>query len=75
MRLRTDAFAHASSPPAPALTLESINAAAPQGTSSERALILKNTWNALLSDNTDPPLASYTILQSDVAGPFEQTHT
>jgi hypothetical protein len=55
--------------------LESINAAAPQGTSSERALILKNTWNALLSDNTDPPLASYTILQSDVAGPFEQTHT
>jgi hypothetical protein len=32
---------HASSPPAPALTLESINAAAPQGTSSERALILK----------------------------------
>ena len=108
--------AHASSPPAPALTLESINAAAPQGTSSERALILKtevlldrdgfspgeidgkngdnfrkalaafqqtknlaasgkldaDTWNALLSDNTDPPLTSYTILQSDVAGPFDK---
>jgi peptidoglycan hydrolase-like protein with peptidoglycan-binding domain len=91
--------AHASSPPAPALTLESINAAAPQGTRSERALILKtevlldrdgfspgeidgkngdnfrkalaafqqaknlavsgkldaDTWNALVSDNTDPP--------------------
>jgi hypothetical protein len=108
--------AHASSPRAPALTLESINAAAPQGTSSEPALILKtevlldragfspgeidgkngdnfrkalaafqqtknlaasgkldaDTWNALLSDNTDPPLTSYTILQSEVAGPFDK---
>ena len=31
-----------------------------------------DTWNALLSDNTDPPLTSYTILQSDVAGPFDK---
>jgi lipoprotein-anchoring transpeptidase ErfK/SrfK len=31
-----------------------------------------DTWNALLSDNADPPLASYTILQSDVAGPFDK---
>ena len=31
-----------------------------------------DTWNALLSDNTDPPLTSYTILQSDVAGPFDR---
>jgi lipoprotein-anchoring transpeptidase ErfK/SrfK len=31
-----------------------------------------DTWNALLSDNTDPPLTSYTILQSDVAGPFDE---
>jgi lipoprotein-anchoring transpeptidase ErfK/SrfK len=31
-----------------------------------------DTWNALLSDNTDPPLTSYTISESDVAGPFEE---
>jgi lipoprotein-anchoring transpeptidase ErfK/SrfK len=29
-----------------------------------------DTWNALLSDNTDPPLALYTISENDVAGPF-----
>jgi Putative peptidoglycan binding domain len=31
-----------------------------------------DTWNALLSDNTDPPLTSYTISENDVAGPFEK---
>ena len=31
-----------------------------------------DTWSALLSDNTDPPLTSYTILQSEVAGPFDK---
>jgi len=31
-----------------------------------------DTWNALLSDNTDPPLTSYTILQRDLAGPFDE---
>jgi peptidoglycan hydrolase-like protein with peptidoglycan-binding domain len=29
-----------------------------------------STWNALISDNTDPPLTSYTISESDVAGPI-----
>ena len=107
---------HTSSPPAPALTSESINAAAPQGTSRDPALIVKtevlldrdgfspgeidgkggenfrkalgafqqaknlpasgkldaDTWNELVSVNTDPPLTSYTILQSDVVGPFDK---
>jgi peptidoglycan hydrolase-like protein with peptidoglycan-binding domain len=107
---------HRSSSQAPALTSESINAAAPQGTSSDPAIIIKtevlldrdgfspgeidgkngdnfrkalaafqqaknraasgkldaDTWNALFSDNTDPPLMSYTISQSDVAGPFDE---
>ena len=102
--------------PAPALTSDSINAAAPQGASSDPALIVKtevlldrdgfspgeidgkngdnfrkalaafqqrknlpasgkldaDTWNALLSDNTDPPLTSYTISENDVAGPFDR---
>jgi lipoprotein-anchoring transpeptidase ErfK/SrfK len=31
-----------------------------------------STWNALLSDNTDPPLRSYTISESDVTGPFDK---
>jgi lipoprotein-anchoring transpeptidase ErfK/SrfK len=31
-----------------------------------------DTWNALLSDNADPPLTSYTISESDVAGPFDK---
>jgi lipoprotein-anchoring transpeptidase ErfK/SrfK len=31
-----------------------------------------DTWNALLSDNTDPPLTSYTISENDVAGPFDK---
>ena len=30
------------------------------------------TWNALLSDNTAPPLTSYTITQDDLAGPFAE---
>jgi lipoprotein-anchoring transpeptidase ErfK/SrfK len=29
-----------------------------------------DTWNALVSDNTDPPLTSYMISENDVAGPF-----
>ena len=96
----------------PVLTSDSINAAAPQGASSDPALIVKTevlldrdgfspgeidgkngdnfrkalaafqqarnfaasgtldaeTWSALLSDNTDPPLTSYTISETDVAG-------
>ena len=106
---------HGSPPPAPALTSETINAAAPQGASSEPAIIVKTevlldrdgllgeidgkngdnfrkalaafqqaknlaasgkldpeTWNALLSDNTDPPLTSYTISDKDLAGPFNK---
>ena len=31
-----------------------------------------DTWNTLLSDNDDPPLTSYTISESDVAGPFDK---
>jgi lipoprotein-anchoring transpeptidase ErfK/SrfK len=31
-----------------------------------------STWNALLSDNADPPLTSYAISESDVAGPFDE---
>src|SRR6476660_261046 len=107
---------HGSSSSAPAQTVESINAAAPQGAVSDRALIVKievlldrdgfspgeidgkngdnfrkalagfqqaknlrasgkldaDTWYALLSENTDPPLTSYTISESDVAGPFSK---
>jgi lipoprotein-anchoring transpeptidase ErfK/SrfK len=107
---------HGSPSPAPAVTAESINAAAPQGGSSDPALIVKtevlldrdgfspgeidgkngdnfrkalaafqqtnnlapsgkldaDTWNALLSENTDPPLTSYVISENDVAGPFEK---
>jgi lipoprotein-anchoring transpeptidase ErfK/SrfK len=105
---------HGSPSPAPAVTAASINAAAPQGASSDPALIVKtevlldrdgfspgeidgkngdnfrkalaafqqtnnlapsgkldaDTWNALLSDNADPPLTSYTISENDGAGPF-----
>ena len=108
---------HGSSSPAPALSSESINVAAPQGASSDPTLIVKtevlldrdgfsageidgkngdnfrkalaafqqaknvaasgkldaDTWNALLSDNTGPPLTSYTISESDVAGPFDKS--
>src|SRR6476660_501655 len=31
-----------------------------------------DTWNALISDNADPPLTSYTISENDLAGPFEK---
>jgi peptidoglycan hydrolase-like protein with peptidoglycan-binding domain len=32
-----------------------------------------DTWNALLSDNTDPPLTSYTISENDAAGPLNKS--
>src|SRR6185437_8920213 len=107
---------HGSSSSTPALTLEAVNTAAPQGGSIDPALIVKtevlldrdgfspgeidgkdgdnyrkaltvlqqannlavsgkidaDTWNALVSDNADPPLTSYTISESDVAGPFDK---
>ncbi len=108
---------HGSPSQGAALTSESINSAAPQGASSDPAIIIKtevlldrdgfspgeidgkdgenyrkalaafqqannlavsgkldaDTWNALLSENTDPPLTSYTISESDVAGPFAKS--
>jgi lipoprotein-anchoring transpeptidase ErfK/SrfK len=108
---------HGSPSQAAALTSDSINAAAPQGASSDLALIVKtevlldrdgfspgeidgkdgdnyrkaltafqqannlavsgkidaDNWNALVADNTDPPLTSYTISESDVAGPFDKS--
>jgi lipoprotein-anchoring transpeptidase ErfK/SrfK len=107
---------HGSSSSTPALTLESVNTAAPQGAGNDPALIVKtevlldrhgfspgeidgkdgdnyrkalvafqqaknvaasgkidaDTWNALLSDNADPPLTSYTISEREVAGPFDK---
>jgi hypothetical protein len=106
---------HAS--PSPELTAQSINAAAPQGASSDPSLIVKTevlldrdgfspgeidgkngdnfrtalgtfqqaknfaasgkldaeTWNALLSGNTDPPLTSYAIQENDLAGRFDKS--